>query len=117
MVTAISLAALCRRRGDMRYADAVMHAAEAFTFIEKVIQPGSILGIQALLLLVVYALLDPHHFNSWYLIGIASRVMVDLGLHQDPCNGLSSHKPQLESRRRIFQSIYALDRYFLKTFI
>ena len=110
MIMAISLAASSRKRGDLRYTNAVMHASEAFMFMEKVIQPGSILGLQALLLLVLYALWDPHHFNSWYLIGIASRVMVDLGLHQDPCNGLPTQKPQLESRRCIFHSIYALDR-------
>lgn len=112
MVIAISLASLSRKRGDERYLDAVMHAAEAFKHVEKVLQPGSINGIQVLLLLVLYAMLDPHHFNSWYLIGIASRVMVDLGLHQDPHNELPAQKSQIETRRCVYHSVYALDRYF-----
>ena len=109
-VLAIALASRSRRRGDQDYVEAVGHAAEAFHVVEAVIIPGSVEGIQALLLLVFYAMLDPHHFNSWYLIGIASRVMVDLGLHQDPSSDTPVPKPHLDFRRRIYQSIYSLDR-------
>lgn len=110
MVIAISLASLSRKRGDGCYSNAVLHAAEAFEHVEKVLQPGSIAGIQVLLLSVIYAMLDPHHFNSWYLIGIASRVMVDLGLHQDPPEELPVQNSQLEKRRLVYHSVYALDR-------
>ena len=110
MVIAISLASISHKRGDQHYRDAVGHAAEALQFIEAVVQPGSIQGIQSLLLLVVYAMLDPHHFNSWYLIGIASRVMVDLGLHQDLPSDTQISRPHLDFRRRIYHSVYALDR-------
>lgn len=109
-VLAIALASLSRRRGDTQYQDAVRHATAALGHIEIVAHPGSILGIQALLLLVLYAMLDPHHFSSWYLIGIASRAMVDIGLHQDPPQGLRLKEIELELRRRLYLSVYALDR-------
>lgn len=64
MVTAMSLAPLSKNQkikkikkikkkkkpGHERDLDAVVHAAEASTFVENVIQPGLIFGIHALLL-------------------------------------------------------------------
>lgn len=110
MVVAISLASRSKKRGDQSYLDAVTYASEALYWIEAVVQPGSIHGIQSLLLLVVYAMLDPHHFNSWYLIGLASRVMVDLGLHQDVSVSTQTSKSDIVLRRRVYHSVYALDR-------
>ena len=54
--------------------------------------------------------MDPHHFDSWSLIGAASRAITDLGLHQDPPKGTPMLKGKLELRRRVFHCIYALDR-------
>lgn len=63
-----------------------------------------------MLLLVVYSIRDPHHFDSWYLVGAAARMMVDLGLHQDPPKSIKMTDAQLNLRRRIYYSVYALDR-------
>lgn len=109
-ILAIALASLSRRRGDTQYQDAVRHATAALDHIETVVHPGSISGIQALVLLVLYSMLDPHHFSSWYLIGLASRAMVDIGLHQDPPRELRLKETELELRRRLYLSVYALDR-------
>lgn len=110
LVIAIAFASLSRRRGDAQYRDGVYHAAAALQGVETVLQPGSIVGIQALLLLVLYAMLDPHHFNSWYLIGVASRAMVDLGLHQDSTSPRQVTGPEADLRRRVYHSVYTLDR-------
>lgn len=110
LVLAIALSSLSRQRGDVQYHDANCHAAAAFEWTEMVLQPGSIIGIQAILLLVLYAMLDPHHFNSWYLIGVASRAMVDLGIHQDSAEFFQVKDSETDSRRRIYLSVYALDR-------
>ncbi|MCJ1428479.1 hypothetical protein MMC29_006389 [Sticta canariensis] len=110
LVIAIAFASLSRRRGDAQYRDAVYHTAVALEGVENVLQPGSIVGIQAILLLVVYAMLDPHHFNSWYLIGVASRAMVDLGLHQDSTSPRQVPGPEADLRRRVYHSVYTLDR-------
>lgn len=110
LVIAIAFASLSRRRGDAQYHDAVYHTAVALEGVENVLQPGSIVGIQAILLLVVYAMLDPHHFNSWYLIGVASRAMVDLGLHQDSTSPRQVPGPEADLRRRVYHSVYTLDR-------
>ena len=111
MVLAIALASLSRRRGDEQHRDAISHAATAFEWAEIVLQPGSLIGIQAILLLVLYSTLDPHHFSSWYLIEVASRVMVDLGLHQDPADMSFMRDSDIQMRHRIYQSVYTLDRF------
>ena len=110
LVIAIALASLSHRRGDTQYQDAVRHAAAAFEQIEMVVLPGSISGIQAILLMVLYAMLDPHHFNSWYLVGLASRVMVDLGMHQDAPEELRLKESDLDLRWRVYIGVYTLDR-------
>lgn len=110
MVLAIALASQSQYNGDSQHRDAVRHAAAALEWSDRVLQPGSRVAIQALLLLVQYAMLDPYHFSSWYLIGVASRVMVDLGLHQDPPEELRMKDSHLTLRRRIYSSVYALDR-------
>ena len=110
LVLATANASLSRERGDSKYQDAVRHAVAALEEIETVVHPGSIVGIQSILQLVLYATLDPCHFNSWYLVGVASRVMVDLGLHQLPPEELRLKHSEPDMRSRVYDSVYALDR-------
>lgn len=110
MVLAIASATLSERSGDQYYLEGIGHVCAALEHSEEVLHPGSISSVQALVLLVEYAMLDPHHFDSWSLIGAASRAMVDLGLHQDPPKGAAMSKHTLEIRRRVFWCIYCFDR-------
>lgn len=114
LVLANAFASLSRRRGDTQCQHAVRHAAFALKRADMVVQPGSVQGIQAILLLAQYAMMDPLHFNSWYLIGAAARAMVDLGLHQDHHTNAIARDPELNLRRRVYHSIYALDRWVSK---
>src|SRR5690606_14631936 len=75
-----------------------------------VITPATIIGVQATLMLVQYSMLEPQHFNSWYLIGVASRILIDLGLHQEPPKGTKLKPAELDLRRKIFYCVYTLDR-------
>ncbi|KXS99650.1 hypothetical protein AC578_9916 [Pseudocercospora eumusae] len=110
IVLAISSASSSEQRGDQRYIEAIGHICEALKHAEDVLHPGEITSIQALVLLTEFAMLDPHHFDSWGLIGAASRAMVDLGLHQDPPKGTPMPKGKLELRRRVYHCVYNLDR-------
>ena len=113
MVLAVSLASQSRRQADAQYQEAIGHVVEAMKFVETVIQPGSLAGIQTMLLLVLYSLLDPYHFKSWYLIGLASRAMIDIGIHQDPPRELRLSDAQLQMMKRVYTSVYILDRSVL----
>ncbi|KAI9827513.1 MAG: hypothetical protein M1832_004863 [Thelocarpon impressellum] len=108
MVLATSSASLSQGKGDTHHQDALAFAATALTKAERVLHPGSVMGVQAILFLVQFAMLQPDHFDSWYLIGVASRTMVDLGLHQDQAKHATS--PDTELRRRVFHCVYSLDR-------
>jgi hypothetical protein len=110
MVLAIGSASMSQQRGDPHYMEGIGHVCAALEYAEAVLHPGNIAGVQALVLLTEYAMLDPHHFDSWSLIGAASRAMTDLGLHQDPPKGTPMLKAKLELRRKVFHCIYALDR-------
>ena len=114
LVLAIASAMKSNQRGDALYSDAVGHLCAALEVSEQVLHPGSVWSIQALLLLVIYAMMDPAHFDSWTLIGAASRMMIDLGMHQDPSKSVHMPKPKLEVRRRVFWCVYALDRYGMR---
>ncbi|EXJ86173.1 hypothetical protein A1O1_06543 [Capronia coronata CBS 617.96] len=110
LILAIAYASSSQRKGDENYKAALQHVTAARGLANYVLQPGSISGLQALLLLVQYALVDPRHFDSWYLVGMASRLMVDLGLHCEPPAETKISKDTLDLRRRIFHCTYALDR-------
>ncbi|KAF2083907.1 hypothetical protein K490DRAFT_13125, partial [Saccharata proteae CBS 121410] len=110
MVLAISSITCSTQRGDVHYSDAVGHITAALKHAESVLHPGSVGSIQALLLLTQYAMLDPHHFDSWTLVGAASRALVDLGMHQDPPKSNAMPKQKLELRRRVYYCLYAMDR-------
>ncbi|PWY80661.1 hypothetical protein BO70DRAFT_362613 [Aspergillus heteromorphus CBS 117.55] len=110
MVLATASASVSLEVGDRSHQRALYYVSGAFKHAEDVICPGSIVGIQAILLLAQYSLFDPKHFRSWYLVGMASRAMVDLGLHQDPPVEVQSASEQLDLRRRVFHCIYCLDR-------
>ena len=109
MVLGISHAGKLEQRGDHHYMAAVGHVSAALKHAEQVIRPGSIQSIQAMILLHEYSMIDPHHFDSWSLIGAASRAMVDIGLHQDPPRGTSMSRSKLELRRRVFWCVYGFD--------
>ena len=110
MIFAIASMSQSKSKNDIQYDDAVHHASVALERAEAVLQPGSAVGIQSTLLLLLYALLDPLHFSCWFLIGVASRAMVDLGLHQDPAEDVRVRESQLDRRHRIYQCVYMLDR-------
>lgn len=110
MVLAIACLSQSNQRGDTYYTDAVGHMSAALENAEDVLHPGYVTSIQALVLWTIYATMDPHHFDSWTLVGAASRAMVDLGIHQDPSKNKAISRPKLEVRRRVYWCVYSLDR-------
>lgn len=115
MVLAVASASVSYQNNDKSHQRALALVSEALTYAEDVLRPGSITCIQAILLLAQYALVDPGHFRSWHLVGMAVRVAVDLGLHQDPPAEVLSNADRLDMRRRVFHCLYSLDRcaYYL----
>ncbi|GJN68347.1 Zn(II)2Cys6 cluster transcripitional activator [Purpureocillium lilacinum] len=110
MVLAIGATVQSQRINDSYYRQGIDFVSKALSHADKALAPGYITQIQSLLLLTIYSLLDPTHFDSWHLIGFTTRAVVDLGLHQDPPSSSVSDKSALDMRRKIFYCTYALDR-------
>jgi hypothetical protein len=110
MVLAIASAAQSQSSNDIYSANGLTWVSRALRYADKVLMPGYVSQIQALILLVQYSMLDPAHFDSWHLIGFASRAIIDLGFHQDPPKEQQTDKKTLEMRRKLFYCVYSLDR-------
>ncbi len=111
MVLAIGSAAQSRAKNDDYYINGVRFVAQAMQHADKALMPGYTTQIQSLVLLTIYSMLDPAHFDSWHLIGFTSRAVIDLGFHQDPPPEQLSDKSVLDMRRKAFYCVYSLDRY------
>ncbi|KAK9472498.1 fungal-specific transcription factor domain-containing protein [Dipodascopsis tothii] len=102
------------------------HAA-AMKFIEPVFaSPNRLESLQGVLLLGLYSIMRPAVPGVWYVLGVALRLCVDLGLHveggikawsgtnvsQRPGTkeGEAFDAPTLDLRRRLFWCTYAMDR-------
>ncbi|TWU74539.1 hypothetical protein ED733_006023 [Metarhizium rileyi] len=110
MVLAIGSTAQSRKINDEQYVGGVDFVCRALCYADRALVPGYVTQIQSLLLLTIYSMLDPTHFDTWHLIGFTSRAVVDLGLHQDPPTSSVSDRSALDMRRKIFYCTYALDR-------
>lgn len=110
MVLAIGYTAQSQKLNDANYESGVEYVVKALKYADRALAPGTGTQIQSLLLLAIYSLLDPAHFDSWQLLGFTARACVDLGFHQDPPTASTADRTALDIRRRIFYSVYALDR-------
>ncbi|KAL4922638.1 fungal-specific transcription factor domain-containing protein [Aspergillus aurantiobrunneus] len=69
----------------------------------------SISSIEALMLLAMYNLQSSASSSVWYMMGLATRICVDFGLHREAqYRGLRPYEAQ--RRRRLFWSVYLNER-------
>ncbi|KAK8858741.1 hypothetical protein IAR55_002970 [Kwoniella newhampshirensis] len=113
MVLALSTMASSRfvdPPNELRACSEAFHA-EAMKHLDAVFEEQSYVGLQAILLLVWYSLLNPDKGSIWFLVGLATRTCVDLGYHNehnvqvDQLDAL-----ELDMRRRLFWCTYKMDR-------
>lgn len=69
----------------------------------------SIEHIEAMVLLVVYHLRTASSHGMWYMIGLAMRTAIDLGLHRK-ANEINMDPFTAQMRRRLFWTVYYLER-------
>ena len=72
--------------------------------------PSDLAGLQATLLILQYATINPRCANVWILSGAAMRSCLELGLHREPPNASELDLLTLDLRRRVFWSAYGMDR-------
>lgn len=99
-----------KQQPESYHAAAVIHLEE---FLRA--SSGGLEELQAVLLLAAYAILRPVSPGVWYIIGVAMRLAVDLGLFTEEVvpkgvgdDGMRGWRRDL--RRRLFWCTYSLDR-------
>ena len=110
IVLAISTSSLSRSSDSIISGNAVKLFHLALFFREFTGLPNTVIGVQSILFLIQFAALNPSVLDAWYLIGVGMRTCVDLGLHQDPHPQSSVLPSLLETRRRLWWSMYSVDR-------
>ncbi|CAK7207244.1 hypothetical protein SEUCBS139899_010054 [Sporothrix eucalyptigena] len=84
------------------YMTALQHMAAAR-------EPRTVQNIEAMTLLVIYHLRSASGLGLWYMIGLAMRTCIDLGMHRKSHEqGLSP--VAIQNRRRLFWTVYSLER-------
>ncbi|KAK8201585.1 hypothetical protein M8818_005839 [Zalaria obscura] len=72
-------------------------------------------GLQATLLVLQYATINPRSGNVWILSGAVMRSCLELGLHRE-CYDMSATAPGVIAlRRRVFWAAYCMDRSICST--
>ncbi|RDW90480.1 putative C6 transcription factor [Aspergillus mulundensis] len=69
----------------------------------------SVENVEAMTLLVVYHLRSASSQGVWYMIGMAMRTAIDLGLHRK-ANEINLDPITAQMRRRLFWTVYYLER-------
>ena len=87
----------------------------AFRHVSAARGAHSIKNVEAMTLLVIYHLRSPSNTGIWYLIGMAMRSCIDLGLHREAYYS-DDDMFQLELKRRLFWTVYSLERHMSISF-
>ncbi|KAI9374014.1 fungal-specific transcription factor domain-containing protein [Aspergillus egyptiacus] len=69
----------------------------------------SVENVEAMTLLVVYHLRSASSQGVWYMVGLAMRTAIDLGLHRK-ANEINLDPITAQMRRRLFWTVYYLER-------
>lgn len=88
---------------DRFYRTAKMFARDCFSEI-------NLSSIQGEVLLMVHSMLTPGEMNLWTLLHIAWAHCVELGIHREPTSIEKDEEAEQEVKRRVFYTIYGLDR-------
>ena len=110
LTLAISASSLSRSTDSVISSQSQRLFHAALRFRESAILPKRVTSVQSLLFLIQYATLNPTILDAWYLVGVAMRNCINLGLHQDHQSLGSVSASLLETRRRLWWSVYSFDR-------
>jgi hypothetical protein len=85
------------------------HFMAALQHVSAARQSHTLRNIEAMTLLVIYKLRSPFNSGIWYMIGLAMRTCIDMGLHREASYKIGDPF-QNEMKRRLFWSVYLLER-------
>ncbi|PYH95745.1 putative C6 transcription factor [Aspergillus ellipticus CBS 707.79] len=77
--------------------------------VPNMCETRSVENIEAMALLIVYHLRSSSSQGMWYMVGLAMRIAIDLGLHRK-ANEINMDPWTAQLRRRLFWTVYYLER-------
>ncbi|ORY69823.1 putative C6 transcription factor [Pseudomassariella vexata] len=83
--------------------------SSALQHITAARESRTIQNVEAMTLLVMYHLRSLSSLGIWYMIGLAMRTSIDLGLHRKGYE-VNYDPSTVQMRRRLFWSVYSLER-------
>lgn len=111
IIMAIATASLTHEKGSIGVRGSLKFYRVAL-WISAEINLKTILGLQAVIFLLLYAMLNPNALNSWLLLSAAMRTCTSIDLHKEPLLNSDDDTQSLEVRKRLFWIVYYLDRMY-----
>ncbi|KAF9730968.1 hypothetical protein PMIN02_008892 [Paraphaeosphaeria minitans] len=113
MILAVAIQLVNRTDASFPVAKAEAFASTANQFLlnnADNILTGDLQHLEVLLLSVQYASFSSSPAGTWHIIGQATRLAIDLGLHEEPPAHLSFGLLTLDRRKRLFWATYTYER-------
>ncbi|WPB06904.1 uncharacterized protein RHO25_011564, partial [Cercospora beticola] len=107
----LSIAADLQTRKRIFSADPSRFHAQALALFQLAIAEVSLAAVQSMVLYVLHSFLTAESGNIWVVLHIALAHAIDLGLHRNVTASGRTTETASQMRRRVFFSLYALDRY------
>ncbi|KAI1869750.1 uncharacterized protein JN550_005731 [Neoarthrinium moseri] len=108
MVLAIGSTAYCSVTLEDE-SESMLYYNKALTYFEAALAYGDTAALEVLTLQVSYSFFNQLGPNTWFLVGMAARIAIGMGIHSS-----STYKAftvdEAERRKRLFFSIYMMDR-------
>ncbi|KIX00535.1 uncharacterized protein Z518_10675 [Rhinocladiella mackenziei CBS 650.93] len=94
----------CLAFSEVLFQEAISHLSTSLSY------PTDLASLQATLLILQYAEINPKCANIWILNGASMRCCLELGLHREPVRSVELDRDTIELRRRLFWAAYCMDR-------
>jgi len=87
----------------------MLYYSKAMLYFEAALGYGDMAALEVLALQVCYSFFNQLGPNTWFLVGLAARMAVGIGLHSSPTyDSIPVHVA--ERQKRLFFSVYMMDR-------
>ncbi|KAJ9144235.1 Zn(2)-C6 fungal-type DNA-binding domain [Pleurostoma richardsiae] len=93
----------------MEESEPMLYYNKAMQYFELALGYGDMAALEVITLQVSYSFFNQLGPNTWFLVGLAARMAVGMGLHA-ACTYDSMPPDLAERRKRVFFSIYMMDR-------
>ncbi|CAK46526.1 uncharacterized protein An14g02780 [Aspergillus niger] len=90
--------------------ESVLYYNKAMGYFEDALGLGDMAALEVMMLQVSYSFFNQVGPNTFFLVGVAARMAIGIGLHSSSSYA-SLPSDVIEYRKRIFFSLYMMDRY------